>query len=387
MNVTIVQPSLNAVSETFIREHAERLPANVAIVHGNPARIDGRPVLSDSLLRRAVRKVDRIARAKDHSWETTRSFLAAFRRTRPAVVMAEYGTTGVYIMEACRVAKVPLVVHFHGYDASVRQVLETNQAAYREMFRSAAAVVAVSRAMEARLLAIGAPRESLHYNPCGVDVANFGGATPANSAPTFVAVGRFVEKKAPHLTLLAFAEVVRRHPEARLRMIGDGPLKPVCEDLAHGLGIKDAVTFLGPQPPEVVQREMREARAFVQHSVEAASGDCEGTPVAVLEAGASGLPVIATRHAGIPDVVVEGRTGLLVDERDVRGMAEHMCRLVADPNYADELGRAARDRIGHEFTMDRSIDRLWSIIRGCAGQVRPVPRNEAEKPVMGGLPT
>jgi glycosyltransferase involved in cell wall biosynthesis len=387
MNVTIVQPGVDVVSETFIRAHAERLPANVTMVRGNPARIDGRLVLSDSYLSRAVRKLDRIVRARSHTWETTRSFRAAFRRTRPAVVLAEYGITGAYVAEACRLTGLPLVVHFHGYDASMRQVLETHRAAYREMFRSAAAVVAVSRAMEGRLLALGAAREVLHYNPCGVDVSMFGGAIPAGSPPTFIAVGRFVEKKAPYLTLLAFAEVVRRHPEARLRMIGDGPLKPVCEDLAHGLGINDPVTFLGPQPPEVVQREMREARAFVQHSIEAASGDCEGTPVAVLEAGASGLPVIATRHAGIPDVVIEGRTGLLVDERDVRGMAEHMCRLLADPAYADELGRAARERIRTGFSMDRSIDRLWTIIRECAGESRVAARTEAEKSVMGGLPT
>jgi colanic acid/amylovoran biosynthesis glycosyltransferase len=100
----------------------------------------------------------------------------------------------------------------------------------------------------------------------------------------------------------------------------------------------------------------------VQHSVVAESGDSEGTPVAVLEAGASGLPVLATRHAGIPDVVVEGTTGLLVDERDVDGMAEHMVRVLRDPALAGALGRAARAHVAENFSMAHSVARLWRVI-------------------------
>ena len=110
---------------------------------------------------------------------------------------------------------------------------------------------------------------------------------------------------------------------------------------------------------------MESARAFVQHSVEAPSGDAEGTPVAVLEAGASGLPVVATRHAGIPDVVIEGKTGLLVEEHDVAGMADAMLRLIDDPPLAANLGAAARDHVRAHFSMERSIDRLWRIIAPC----------------------
>jgi glycosyltransferase involved in cell wall biosynthesis len=110
---------------------------------------------------------------------------------------------------------------------------------------------------------------------------------------------------------------------------------------------------------------MRRARGFVQHSVEAESGDCEGTPVGILEAGASGLPVISTRHGGIPEVVVEGETGLLVDEKDVPGMAAHMIRLIREPDLAAQLGLAARRRVEALFTMERSLGQLWSVIRSC----------------------
>jgi glycosyltransferase involved in cell wall biosynthesis len=145
-------------------------------------------------------------------------------------------------------------------------------------------------------------------------------------------------------------------------MIGDGPLKDACVDLARELGLADAVTFLGARGPDVVRGEMRGARAFVQHSIVAPSGDSEGTPVAIIEAGATGLPVVSTRHGGIPDVVVEGETGLLVDEQDVDGIAAHMATLLENPALAARMGRAARERIQQEFSMPRRLDTLADII-------------------------
>jgi glycosyltransferase involved in cell wall biosynthesis len=267
-------------------------------------------------------------------------------------------------MEACRVTGLPLIAHFHGYDASVHSVLRELAQCYAQLFREAAAVIAVSRAMERRLLALGADPARLHYNCYGVDCDFFRPGNAEHAPPVLLAVGRFVEKKAPQLTLLAFAEVLRRAPEARLRMIGDGPLLASCRDLAAGLCVAHAVEFLGAQGSEIIRQEMARARCFVQHSVEAADGDCEGTPNVVLEAGACGLPVVSTRHGGIPDVVVEGETGFLVDERDVPTMAAALLRLVHDPALAGALGRAARHRMETHFSAERSAAGLWAIIAG-----------------------
>jgi glycosyltransferase involved in cell wall biosynthesis len=359
----LVKISDDVLSETFIRAHAELLPARVAVLSGMvvPQR-GGRPVLSQGVLPRAWRKAARLIRRKPWDWEITLAFIQAIRQTGARAVLAEYGPTGVRVREACEITGVPLIVHFHGYDASMQSVLEEHQTTYPALFKQAAAVIAVSRAMEKTLVSLGAPAEKVHYNPCGVDCSLFYGANPASAPPVFLAVGRFVAKKAPHLTLLAFAEAHRSCPAARLRMIGDGDLLDVCRDMARGLGIADAVTFLGAQSPAVVRDEMRAARAFVQHSVEAAGGDSEGTPVGVIEAGASGLPVIATRHAGIPDVVVDGETGFLVAERDVPAMAAQMLRVANEPALAARLGQAARERITNHFSLARSIDRLWAVI-------------------------
>lgn len=368
----VLLANAGVISETFIRAHVARLPARVTAVHGLVAggvpSIRGEPVLSQSVAGRASRKLLRAVSGRPWEWEVTRSLLKAFARRRPDAVLAEYGTTGVLALEACRKLNLPLVVHFHGYDASAREVLESHARSYVTMFEQSAAVIAVSRAMQRQLIALGAPACKVHYNPYGVDCHDFGGADPASASPVFLSVGRFVEKKAPFLTLMAFVTLFRTNPDARLRMIGDGPLLGPCRAMARALGVEAAVTFLGAQPEAVVQNEMRATRAFVQHSIEASNGDCEGTPVGIIEAGASGLPVIATRHGGIPDVVIEGETGLLVDEVDVVGMACHMRRLAEESEYAGRLGLAARAHVCRHFSMEHSISRLWNIIERC---IRP----------------
>ena len=386
VNLLIAQPNLDGLSETFLRAHAERLPAalgaeaTVAAWHpltqlaDEPPRTENGPALAGGPVRRAARKLHRAVRGLPWEYELTRGYRAAIRARRADLVLAEYGIVGACVAEACRLEGVPLVVHFHGHDATRRSVLEQFGDRYRPMFGQAAATVAVSVAMRTQLLGLGCPEETLFLNHYGIDCERFGGADPAKSGPALLAVGRFVPKKAPHLTLLAFAQVLASRPEARLRMIGEGELLPVCRDLAAGLGIGARVDFLGALPHAAVAAEMRAARAFVQHSVEAADGDCEGTPNTVLEAGAAGLPVVATRHAGIPDVVRDGETGLLCAERDVAGMAAAMGTVLDDAGFAGQMGWSARRRVRESFAVETSIDRLAAVLRfACGAGPKPPP--------------
>ena len=369
--VAIVLPYSPAPSETFISNHIANLPANIVTVEGWRPRVEGRTVLSFPEL--VFHKVLGSLSGAGLERETTAAYVKAFRRHHVAAVLAEYGTTGVMTVDACRRLNIPLIVYFFGYDASVTSVLEEHAESYRRMFQQACAVIAISRSVRRRLVSLGAPPQKVHYIPCGVDCGQFVGASPADAPPVFLAVGRFVEKKSPHSTISAFARVHAAQPVSRLRMIGDGPMLNDCRELAKNLGVAEAVEFLGTQTHAVVGSEMQQARCFVQHSVEAASGDCEGTPVGILEAGGSGLPVISTRHAGIPDVVIEGETGFLVDERDVEGMAKHMLLLAEDPVLAGRLGQAARKRIEDQFSLDRTIAALWEVIETCMS-VQPVTR-------------
>lgn len=400
MNVAVVSPDRAGYSQTFIRAHVERLPAEVGEVqhlHGG-----ARPLWRDEftpLPPRSLHVLGRLAgAAAGRDSRVATSFLAGYapgglldrgiarhlRRWGADVILAEYGRTGVAVEPAARRAEVPLVVHFHGWDAYDRSVLEAFGEDYPRLFRSAAAVVAVSHDMMEQLQDLGAPPAKLHRNPCGVDVEQFAGADVAASEPSLLAVGRFAEKKAPHLTLLAFARAADGHPEARLVMAGDGPLLDACRTLARALGVDDRVHFPGAVPHREVRRLMARSRAFVQHSLRPPSGDSEGNPVAVREAMAAGLPVVATRHAGIAETVVHGETGFLVEEHDWEGMAAHVSRLLADPEAAAELGRAGRARAERDFRMEDSIARLADILRAAASGAGAGPDSGARGPSPGG---
>jgi glycosyltransferase involved in cell wall biosynthesis len=241
-------------------------------------------------------------------------------------------------------------------------VVERHRDDYATLFREAAAIVAVSRHMRSRLIDLGAPPDKVMFNPYGIDVDRFSGARPERNPPVFLAVGRLVEKKAPQVTIRAFARVRAEHPSSRLLMVGGGPLTDQCADLVADLGIVDSVTLAGPRPHHEVAELMTQARCFVQHSVRPASGDMEGTPLAVLEAMASGLPVVATRHGGIVDVVVDGQTGLLVDEGDEDGMAAMMSMMANEPQTAAELGEVGKRLVAREYSIGYRVGRLESLL-------------------------
>ncbi|HWJ30791.1 MAG TPA: glycosyltransferase [Gaiellaceae bacterium] len=372
LHVCVVHLDHDNPSETFARAHVERLPCRVSVVHGTadrPLYLDDQPLEPGSragVVARLGRRV--LLRGLGRDMLAVRfapEYLEALRLSHADVLLAEFGPVGVQAMDACHTLGVPLVVHFHGYDVSSRDVLAVFGESYRRLFGEAAAVVAPSTDLSRRLLELGAPPERLHHSANGVDCARFTAGDPASAPPTFVAVGRLVEKKRPDLTITAFAQMAAGRHGPHLRIVGEGPLRDSCEALASRL-CPGAVDFLGEQPHDVVARELRGARAFVQHSAVAANGDVEGMPVAVLEAGASGLAAVATRHGGIGEVVVDGETGFLVEEHDVDAMAARMATLADDPVLAGRLGRAARSRIETFFSLDASIERLWRIVQAAA---------------------
>ncbi len=367
-HVCVVTPGPVGYSETFIRAHIERIPAKVTLIYGNmlPAYVGsvGPAVLRPlGFLQRFGRRMGpRFAKATDG---VSARFLAGFFRTSGIdVVLAEYGTTAVSLADACELARVPLVAHFHGFDAHSRGAFEQSESGYGRLFAVASRIVVVSKVMWKQLVRLGAPEEKLAYLPYGVDLDAFCGADPSNAPPIFVAVGRFVEKKAPHLTILAFKAVRDVIPTARLVMVGDGDLLGPCKRLVQALRLEGSVEFLGARRHPEVAAAMRRSRAFVQHSVTAIDGDSEGMPVAVLEAAASGLPVVSTNHAGIPEVITHGESGFLVDEGDLEGMSRHMMSLALDRDLAGSMGRAARERVTGNFQLRSSIDGLWRILSG-----------------------
>ena len=373
--ICIVQPRLGTLTETFIDAHYRCLAPPVLRLECDPYPShshEGQPLLSfghpvfhrmfGKLFGLDSNRADRAFQRRIPLRIRDLNLARHLRRNSVGVVLAEYGPTGVTIRRACAAAGIPLVVHFHGYDAYKHSVLDRHRSDYLRLFEDSAFLIAVSKHMKSQLIKLGAPAHKVVFNAYGIDIDTFHDATPEENPPVFLAVGRFVEKKAPQLTIRAFAKLAADNPNATLMMIGDGPLLGACADLSHQLNISDQVVLKGPKSHKEIAREMRRARCFVQHSVTPPSGDTEGTPLAVLEAMASGLPVVATRHGGIPDVVTDDQTGYLVDEGDVDAMAAAMAVFLSSPDTAAKLGSAGRQYAETEHSLEKRIAKLEKIL-------------------------
>jgi glycosyltransferase involved in cell wall biosynthesis len=359
-----------AYSETFLQAHIDRLAATVSYLGDFPIDVD--EVFAKQISSDGTEQLKRQARVCLHRYVLNpikkKSLQRFFAANNVDVVLAEYGLTGVAVVEMCKALQVPLVVHFHGYDAYKIEVIERYRDSYRKMFTYSRAIISVSSNMTKQLIRLGAASDKVFYNPYGVEITKFKQARPLSSPLQVLAVGRFVEKKAPYLTILAFKKVLDRLSEARLVMVGEGLLHDVCSKLIKALHIEHAVVLKGIIDHDGVAALMQNSRVFVQHSLVPASGDTEGTPVAILEAGAAGLPVVSTRHAGISDVVIHGKTGFLVDEGDIDAMADHVCQLLANPHLVSEMGKNARQHISANFSMEGSVEKLRNVLEECVIQ-------------------
>jgi glycosyltransferase involved in cell wall biosynthesis len=374
-NILIVSPSKVGLTETFIRAHIERLDGNVTYLYGYALdfKTDDDINLKDyyaqppsyadrllSLLPHYLFFRINIKRQKEFTRE---ALIQRFiQENKIDVVLAEYGTSGSFITPICKALNVPLIVHFHGFDASKYRVLEEFKDGYRLMYDYAFKIIVVSNAMKRALSQNGCKEEKLALNTYGPhsDYLNVNVDYKTNN---IIAVGRHTFKKAPYLTILAFQRVIAKHPNLILTMVGTGELYGVSKHLISSLGLENKIILTGGLPRPEIIKYLRSSFLYIQHSVIADNGDSEGTPVGIIEAMAAGLSVVSTRHAGIPDVVIENETGFLVDEGDIVQMANHIIALVEDRNLAAKMGANGRQRIVAEYSMDKHIELLNEIIR------------------------
>jgi glycosyltransferase involved in cell wall biosynthesis len=375
--VLVLAPTRRSPTETFVRANLARLPLRQVAFFGDEfggARPWQRPgQLAYGL---AITLSKACTRLGLHRLATVPASLVTWlliRWHQPDVVLAEFGFHAARVMDGAAWAKVPLVVHFRGADASADRRLGQLQERYRRLMRLAGALVVKSAPMRQVLVGLGASPAAITISPSGANAELFHGGCPAQAPPTVLFVGRFVAKKAPLDALAAFARARAAAPPElaaamRLVLVGEGPLRPALEQQIQALGLGRQVELAGLQPPEQVAARLRQCRCLLLPSRTAPDGDAEGCPVVVLEAQLAGVPVVSTVHAGIPEVVLDGETGLLAPEGDVPRLAEALLQLLAEPELAARLGQAGQRRASSRFTVAHHVDTLAAVLRE---QARP----------------
>ena len=356
--VAVFRSPLFNPSETFVTGHVAGLrryrPILVGLVGKGGEAPPGVPVLlprspAERLSLTLAGRPGALGRRLEAEW--------------PDLIHAHFGTDGLIALPLAERLGVPLITTLHGFEIGRRTLpmLRSGRLSWmryallrHRLMERGDRFIAVSDAVRARAVAAGYPANRTFTLRNGVDTAFFSPPeVPPESGP-ILHVGRLVEKKGTRLLLYALRAV----PRGELVIVGDGPERRSLEALASRLGIAGRVRFLGEQPPEAVRDWMRRATLLAVPSLTARDGDSEGLPTVICEAAATGLPVVASIHSGIPEAVIDRKTGVMVLEGDVDGLAAAIAALLRNPRLRERLSKASRSLAEDRFSRSRQLARL-----------------------------
>lgn len=285
------------------------------------------------------------------------------RESDPDLLHAHFALDAYDLVHLSQRHRIPLIVTAHGYDVTEVWDRRGLRGRWRRIqvstaLRRADLILAVSDHIRKQALAHGARPDRIIVHHIGIPIPS----ESATAVPKWdiVAVGRMVEKKGfadllAALPLLGLSDVT----DLRIAIIGDGPLRSSLEAAARTAG--PVVEFMGAQSPDRVIEVMRESYMFVGPSKTASNGDSEGLPTTFVEAAACGLPIVAYRHSGVPEIVLDGVSGLLVDEGDVVALASAISRLLCDTNGARAMGAMGRLHAKENFDIRSQTSTLEDI--------------------------
>lgn len=281
---------------------------------------------------------------------------------RPADLMHIYfGHTGVHLLPFIKEWNRPCVVSFHGMDIQARPQQEGYDDQMRELLRAIPLVLARSRSLFDALEKWGCPSEKMRLNRTGIPLEAFPfkqRPMPADGSWRLVQACRLITKKGLPTALRAFAKFYAVHPRARFTIAGDGPMKDELAALVAELGLSGAVEFAGFLSQGQLLELYERSHLFLHPSEMPPDQNQEGVPNSMLEAMATGLPVVATTHGGIPEAVTHERTGLLVPERDDEALFRALEQITSADDTLYILGEAAARAVREEFEQKKAIEKL-----------------------------
>lgn len=273
-----------------------------------------------------------------------RELAAYLKHSEAALLHVYFGHIGVHVLPYLRRTHIPVIVSFHGADAGVDVRKGSHLRALQQVFELATLILTRSLAIAANLTELGCPPEKIRLHRTGIPLDRFPFSqrfVPENGQWRLLQACRLIPKKGIETTLRAFARFAHRYPGSKLTIAGEGPLAEPLEALAAQLHVGARVSFPGFVSQVKLRELIDQSHFFLHPSVTGPDGDREGVPNAILEAMASGVPVIATWHGGIPEAVEEGQTGMLVPENGHEELAAAMLALAADPSRYEAMSAQA----------------------------------------------
>jgi colanic acid/amylovoran biosynthesis glycosyltransferase len=305
---------------------------------------------------------------RDKPWQisnTERSaLLTILDQTQARLLHVYFGHIAVHLLPLIQTWKNPSIVSFHGADVMV----DMNKPAYREatlqMLRAVKLVLVRSESLQRVLVNLGCDPAKIELQRTGIPLEQFlfrERSVPKNGEWQFVQAGRLIEKKGLPVTLRAFAAFVRQNKNATLTIAGEGPLLEALQRLARELNVTEQVSFTGFVSQEQLREIYYRSHIFLHPSQTGHDGNQEGIPNSMLEAMATGLPVFATRHGGIPEVIQSGVNGVLVPERDHKELAQALLDTAQKPDSLSRIARAGADAVRGNFDIEKQARRLEEI--------------------------
>lgn len=284
------------------------------------------------------------------------------------VVHAHFGFAAMHAAPVAFRNDIPLVITWWGNDVST--LLGTQRynpknwdyiAFMPSIIRRAAINLCVSQEMAELVREVGGDSANVEGFRPGIDLDRYAPQDSASGVPQVILIGRFTEKKGHSYAIRAFARALEAGCDAHLTFVGGGDLRPQCQKLVADFGIQQHVTFSGILTPQQVADALASSDIALVPSVVAHNHDREGSPTVAKEASASGVPVIGTYHAGIPEMVEDGTTGILVPERRVDELTDALVTLLQDADLRERYGRAAREKMKREFNLSDRVRALESV--------------------------
>ena len=285
------------------------------------------------------------------------------------VINCHFGPNGIIGIKLKEIGiEGKIVTVFHGFDMS-RYVSEKGNKVYDRLFLECDLCMPISDYWKKKLIEMGCSEDKIIVHRMGIDLDKFKflkrKLLPGKTIK-ILSVGRLIEKKGYEFTIRAIANVIDRYKHITYYIAGDGPLRNKLEDLVSELGVKKYVKFLGALNQEEVLKFYEQAHVFVLSSI-TANNEKEGIPVVLMEAHASGLPVISTYHSGIPELVVDKKSGFLVPEKNIDSLAEKIEYFIDHPDVIPEMGSYGRKIVEDNFNIRKLNQQLVDIYSDLIG--------------------